>query len=331
MRIFSWTSNAPGLDRIRVQLPLDELARHGHEVGFTHIFEREHGDADTIVGCRIAKPKPSKLWTHACGMLGGPFCVFETDDDNLGISRYNKYGPYQFWGIPEHRFFYLSNLRVSHRIVTSTPYLQQLLYEQTGHPDIVVAPNAIPAWLPELPLVSQETEQVTVGWAGGTSHEGDWEWVKSGVSRAVRMLPQTKLRFVGSDYRPKMKLPAERMEHTEWVQDVDTYWRQGLDFQVGLAPLRPEMFNRAKSEIKLMEYAARGVATVASDYGPYADFIEDGVDGLLVRKPRDWTDAIEFLVKDPQARQRMVRNAHAKVRHHTIEHLWPAYEEAFTP
>lgn len=337
MKLFGWTGGDDGLAHIRVRVPFDALAERGHEVHHGLRFQREHGDADTIVGCRIALPEPSRLWTHACGMLGGPFCVFETDDDNLHLSKWNP--AKRFWDRPEVRFFHLSNMRVAHRLVTSTPYLQQLLYDQSGHPDIVVAPNSLPGWVRELPRRDHEAVQergpVVIGWAGGSSHAGDWEWVKQAVRKALVTLPKSAppviLRFVGHDFRSAMRLPDDRMEHVRWFDSVEDYWRDGLDFDIGLAPLRPESFNRAKSPIKPLEYGARGIPTIASDYGPYADYVGDDFTGLLCKKPRDWIDAIHMLVQDPWLRQRYGLNGWAQSKALTIEHTWPKFLEAYTP
>jgi glycosyltransferase involved in cell wall biosynthesis len=332
VRLFGWTADEGGLARIRIGVPFEELAKHGYETSLDTVFVREHGDSDTIVGCRIAMPDPSRLWTHACGMMGGPFCVFETDDDNLNISPYNRYGPYQFWGKPEVRWHYLANMRVAHRIVTSTPYLAELLMNQTGHPDIVIAPNAVPDWMLDLPSTARTDGIITVGWAGGVSHNGDWDWARKPIRRALALLKnQVEFHSVGADYTKGMRLPPHMLRHTPWFADTDEYWRHGIDFHVGLAPLRPDTFNKSKSNIKLIEYAARGVPVIASDYGPYADFVQDGVTGILVKTPAEWKEAIHFLVTDHQLREQMGKQAKEQAREHVISHLWPKYEEAYTP
>ena len=60
-----------------------------------------------------------------------------------------------------------------------------------------------------------------------------------------------------------------------------TWLRSQNPFHVGLAPLLPSEFNRSKSHIKWLEYAALGAVTVASDVGEYAVSIEDGRTGIL--------------------------------------------------
>src|SRR5262249_58233502 len=56
---------------------------------------------------------------------------------------------------------------------------------------------------------------------------------------------------------------------------------RGLD--VGLAPLLPSDFNRARSDLKYLEYAAHGVAGVYADLEPFRGSVRDGETGLLFR------------------------------------------------
>ena len=59
--------------------------------------------------------------------------------------------------------------------------------------------------------------------------------------------------------------------------------QQGWD--VGLAPLADTAFNRCKSAIKTLDYAALGLAVVASDVAAYRGSLADGPGGMLAREP----------------------------------------------
>jgi GT2 family glycosyltransferase/glycosyltransferase involved in cell wall biosynthesis len=75
--------------------------------------------------------------------------------------------------------------------------------------------------------------------------------------------------------------------------------RSGV-WDIGLAPLAGSPFNACKSEIKLLDYAALGLATVASDVPAYRGA---GL-GLLVANTADaWYEAISRLVRDDAARR----------------------------
>ena len=42
----------------------------------------------------------------------------------------------------------------------------------------------------------------------------------------------------------------------------------------------------------LIEYGIRGIPVAASDFGPYSDYVQDGVTGFLCKTPKDWTEAL---------------------------------------
>jgi glycosyltransferase involved in cell wall biosynthesis len=72
-----------------------------------------------------------------------------------------------------------------------------------------------------------------------------------------------------------------------WLRSVSGSWH------IGVAPLRDTAFNRSKSDLKFLEYAALGLPGVFSDVDPYSRTVRDGATGLLVPNDEDaWCAAI---------------------------------------
>jgi glycosyltransferase involved in cell wall biosynthesis len=83
-----------------------------------------------------------------------------------------------------------------------------------------------------------------------------------------------------------------------------------VHFDIGLAPLVDNAFNRCKSNIKWLEYSAYAKAGVYADLEPYRGSVEHGKTGLLAgQDPREWLDALEYLITHPAERQAMGRAA----------------------
>lgn len=81
-------------------------------------------------------------------------------------------------------------------------------------------------------------------------------------------------------------------------------------FDIGLSPLRQSDFNRCKSEIKFLDYAALGLAPVVSDLEPYRDLIQNGVNGYLVEERHEsWLAVMSRLVGDHEHRLAVARSA----------------------
>jgi glycosyltransferase involved in cell wall biosynthesis len=95
-----------------------------------------------------------------------------------------------------------------------------------------------------------------------------------------------------------------------WTKPVTSYAKNYSKFDVSLAPIKNHMFNRVKSQLKVIESGFYKKAIIASNIGPYTidlkHCLKNGnfVDGnaLLVDENRnhtDWAKYIEKLVKNP--------------------------------
>ena len=95
-----------------------------------------------------------------------------------------------------------------------------------------------------------------------------------------------------------------------WTKPVQSYAKNYSKFDVSLAPIKNNMFNRMKSQLKVIEAGFYKKALIASNIGPYTidlkHCLDNGkfVDGnaLLVDENRnhtDWAKFIEKLLKNP--------------------------------
>jgi glycosyltransferase involved in cell wall biosynthesis len=95
-----------------------------------------------------------------------------------------------------------------------------------------------------------------------------------------------------------------------WTKPVTSYAKNYSKFDVSLAPIKNTMFNRMKSQLKVIEAGFYKKALIASEIGPYTidlkHCLENGnfVDGnaMLIKEVRnhsDWSKCIEKLIKNP--------------------------------
>jgi glycosyltransferase involved in cell wall biosynthesis len=83
-----------------------------------------------------------------------------------------------------------------------------------------------------------------------------------------------------------------------------------VHFDIGLAPLADNTFNRCKSNIKWLEYSAYARPGVYSDLEPYRGSVVHGKTGMLAgNDPHEWLNALEYLITHPTERQAMGRAA----------------------
>lgn len=111
--------------------------------------------------------------------------------------------------------------------------------------------------------------------------------------------------------------PAPRpwMEERPFLNDYAAYARLMAELRpdIGLAPLSDTPFNRCKSAVKWLEYAALGAVGVFADLPPYAP-VEHGVTGFTVGPdPRAWIEVATRLARDAPLRRDMALRANREV------------------
>ena len=113
-------------------------------------------------------------------------------------------------------------------------------------------------------------------------------------------------KFVEFDTTKFKNEPYERV----WTRPITSYAKNYTKFDVSLAPIMNHMFNRMKSQLKVIEAGFYKKAIIASDVGPYTidltHALENGkfVDGnaLLVNENRnhgDWAKYMKKLIQNP--------------------------------
>lgn len=295
MRIFGWTGGQDGCAFYRVEVPLTELARWGHQVAYgvrrsNDIPGKGSGwlRPDVLIGQRVSQPGASQGWAAATDT----YRVYELDDDLLNVDSSSP--AYSYYSQPWVQHSILRNIHAADAVTVSTPYLADRFAQLNRN--IHVIPNALPnsAFASR---TAQWGEPFRVGWAGSSTHAMDWEACADGIARAFRRDSTLTMKFIGANYQGLIGLDMGRVKSVGWTYPVPRMYGQ-LDFHVGLAPLACHEFNRSKSPIKAMEYGARGIPTIASDYGPYRDYIQHGVTGFLVRHDHEWGKYLHVLKTD---------------------------------
>jgi glycosyltransferase involved in cell wall biosynthesis len=114
------------------------------------------------------------------------------------------------------------------------------------------------------------------------------------------------LEFTETEYKLESDLAYQRV----WTKPVTTYAMNYSKLDISLAPIKNHIFNRMKSQLKVIEAGFYKKALIASDIGPYTidlkHSLKNGefVDGnaLLVDEHRnhsDWSKYIKKLVNNP--------------------------------
>ena len=123
------------------------------------------------------------------------------------------------------------------------------------------------------------------------------------------------LSFKQGEYEDVANEPYRRV----WTKPISTYASNYNLFDISLAPLEDNVFNKVKSQLKVIEAGFHKKALIAQDFGPYQIDMEtvfgrpakgehtppvnENANGLLIPKNKNhklWTKYIKYLVDNPE-------------------------------
>lgn len=183
-------------------------------------------------------------------------------------------------------------LKLVDRFVVSTTPLAEAL--EGLHPDIRVVENHLPLpWWGEVKGARRDGKRPRIGWGGGGGHRGDLELIADVVRSLADEVEWVFLGMCPKALRPFVHEFHEPVEIGKYPAKLAS-----LDLDLALAPLEDNLFNRCKSNLRLLEYGACGFPVVCSDIAPYQGDLP-----VTRVKPRfrDWVDAIHMHTHDLDA------------------------------
>ena len=212
-------------------------------------------------------------------------------------------------------------LRTADMIWVTTPYLQKSF--EIFNPKIQVLPNCLDERLlvrraPNVERSPFGPDKIIIGYMGTLTHDDDLLMILPALQSVCGRHPEVEIQIIGvaghSETHEKLRgLPIRFIQPNP---GEDTYpnfmlwYTNWVSWDIAIAPLMDTDFNRAKSDIKFLDYAVIGAAGIYSDVRAYRESVIHQENGLLVsNQPDDWEDALERLLKNNRYRTKFVTNA----------------------
>jgi hypothetical protein len=327
----------------RLLLPAQALVAAGHEcVVGTEVVATPSGELIGVtpgegivrkIDLLVVQPGAGSNWTalFAGARRAGQRVVVDLDDWWWDLQRSSPAatGDVASW-LPTLR----AMVGASDLVTVSTPFLADLIGEWPGHPPVRVLRNAID--LGRWPAHEQVSDGPVLGYAGALSgHAEDMSllagWLPAFVERH-------DLRVVHIGSHPTLPGFAELTgvdpdrvtvrDGRPWDSYAASRPFAGVD--IGLVPLEGRDYNRCKSALKGMEYAACGVPFVASP-SPEYEWLGCGVlagSSFEEQRPEDWVGAVESLL-DPEARAQIASIQSERVAREDVGARWQEWEDTY--
>jgi len=313
---------------VRIHVPFLELKEKGHTLSYAILGKMDEEkmleENDILVFARLYRIDPFKLLYRA--KAKGKKVVYEIDDDIWTIPPVN---PAQTFFSPLAKEMVEGLLKEADLVTTTTDYLKGNLLK--FNKNVWVCPNAIS--FNQFKERARQKSKLKIGWSGSITHyddlliiidvikdlqdKYDFDFQIQGLSSCPLIsqvyeygfykkqgwMPEYNTFFEkGLQFYEKLKSFKNFRHIPFYVPELHPKVLSDLDWDIGLAPLADNKFNRSKSCIKFYEYCGVGTVTLASDVIPY----NQEVNYLAKNTYKDWYRKLEKLIVDEKFRNQIL-------------------------
>lgn len=246
----------------------------------------------------------------------GLVTVFEAADHIDHVQPWDM--TFGFWADEENRSLYRRLIAACDALQANNGELLKAFGPLNG--TRAVFPNHIAELPPE--REDRPGPGLVIGWGGSHGHAGDVRSIAPVLIPWLRSNRRVRLALMASDAILEIfaELPAEQkmFRRPGTIRDYYDFLRT---IDIGLAPLLDTPYNRCRSDIKFVEYAAFGAVPLLQDFGPYREAVLPGGTRYLFRDARELRHALDRLSSGKDLRAEIRRCARTYVEKSRLENL----------
>ena len=342
-------SDMGGCFQYRVLQPLNEQKRYGIDYVSTPFLPQNPSEPqddtilrwveqfDLIIIQRCFKYDIFQRVHRAC-QIAGRKLVFETDDDYINLPVYNpchveinKDGILEGFKqilreadcitvstqeLKDVYYLYNKNIKVLPNNVEHVTMFKDQYVQPIG-PDGKVPLHEIYGFVSYPTWISYEKENklnleklFRVGYTATPTHRQDYLTIKPYLEKFLTKFPNTVMFYMGDPWFVNEGHPAghKNVIHIPNLPH-DLYLQNIRNFDIGIAPLVPDIFNMGKSSLKLLEYGSWGIPGLAPDYITYNRHFTHGENAMLYKNGREFYEYMCELASNHELRNKLGYNS----------------------
>lgn len=232
-------------------------------------------------------------------------------DDNL-INLYPSHPLYNIY--KNKKSFYVDYIKNVDLLTVTTKALRDEF--KVYNKNIAILPNYLNTQLINNKIKTIENNKIKILFSGSKTHIADLEVIEDAIIEIYKKYKDKIEIIFWGDITQKIEKNCQFTKIQKFFNKYEEYLKylSSLNIDIGLIPLCNNEFNKAKSNIKWLDYSAVGIASILSDVEAYNSSVVNNVNGLLVENNiQDWISAIEDLINNSIKRKQISKNAYQTV------------------
>lgn len=232
--------------------------------------------------------------------------VLDMDDDWVLPANHINYGDYLTFK-PRIE----NNIKQADLVTCTNQRLYNRLKELNDN--VLIFPNALPYGQEQFTQDKIESDKVRIFWCGSATHEPDLEILRNPFKRLLPHKDKIQMVIGGyseinevskfiwfkmwQHYTLSNKLPNEILKGLEPVEYMKLYEQA----DIAVIPLEKSDWHGSKSNLKILEAAAKKIPIVCSYVEPYC--LDEDAPVFWVKNQSDWFNHLNKLILNPELRK----------------------------
>lgn len=180
---------------------------------------------------------------------------------------------------------FTASLSIYTKVIVASKYLKERF--QLNDSNTLVLPTCLNTSVCKRKVHNQTRSKIVIGWIGSSNNFSDLFVANSALKRLsdegqIDILIVSDAKPVNASF-PFVFVP--------WSLDKEQ--ENLLQMDIGIMPVRNDAEGRGKGGLKLIQYMAHGIVSVASAITVNKEIVEDCVNGFLVQSEDDWYKTIK--------------------------------------
>jgi glycosyltransferase involved in cell wall biosynthesis len=149
-------------------------------------------------------------------------------------------------------------------------------------------------------------DEFRIGWSGSSSSFKFFIPLQREIKQFLYDFPSSRLVMMSDKFPNELNELKPHIEFVNWRPDDEVSFVQSLD--VGLMPIKDDLWSKGKCAYKMLLYAACGIPSIATPIGVNKSILAETEVGFGPSLVGEWYESLQLLFDDRQMGKRLGEN-----------------------